>query len=384
MTLWRPASTSCLAHCDQRKHRCAGFIQPMRNRHLNCSGDPKKHCAVSGVCHRTALPSPSGLPAEMQTSRRSMHVLVVMLLIAASVGAPPGWTEASGATRQTAQATRTWMTVFGGTIEVDIGAGDMVLSRTALLNWVRASANAVSSYFGRFPVKRALVKIVVRNGTGIGFATATYEGNTGVITVPVGRRTAPEDLAQDWVLTHEMVHLGFPLMGDRHRWLAEGMATYVEPLARLRTGLIPAQEVWGDLVRMLPHGLPAPGDRGLNHTPTWGRTYWGGALYFLVADLEIRKRTNNKKGLEDCLGAITAAGGDITSEWQPLSALAIGDTAVATTVLTDLYQQMKEQPLSVDLPRLWKLLGISSSAGRVVFDDRAPLAHVRQAINRGT
>jgi hypothetical protein len=36
------------------------------------------------------------------------------------------------------------------------------------------------------------------------------------------------------------------------------------------------------------------------------------------------------------------------------------------------------------LPDLWKQLGVGRQDGKVVFDDRAPLAGVREAIMRGS
>jgi len=49
----------------------------------------------------------------------------------------------------------------------------------------------------------------------------------------------------------------------------------------------------------------------------------------------------------------------------------------------DLYRQMRAQPVMVDLPDLWRQLGLAREDGKVLFDDRAPLASVRQAIMRG-
>ena len=74
--------------------------------------------------------------------------------------------------------------------------------------------------------------------------------------------------------------------------------------ARARTGELSTEKVWGDLVRGLPQGLPGRGDEGLDRTHTWGRTYWGGALFWLLADVEIRERTGNRFGLEDALRAV--------------------------------------------------------------------------------
>jgi hypothetical protein len=41
-------------------------------------------------------------------------------------------------------------------------------------------------------------------------------------------------------------------------------------------------------------GEPGPGDGGLDDTDSWGRTYWGGALFCLLADVRFRERTGNR------------------------------------------------------------------------------------------
>jgi hypothetical protein len=90
----------------------------------------------------------------------------------------------------------------------------------------------------------------------------------------VGRNTTLGDLNSDWELTHEMVHFGFPSVNRRHHWIEEGSATYVEPIARAMTGILTAEEVWGEMRRDTFQVLPEAGDQGLTHTHTWGRSYW--------------------------------------------------------------------------------------------------------------
>jgi len=182
------------------------------------------------------------------------------------------------------------------------------------------------------------------------------------------------------MLTHEMVHLAFPSVEDKHHWIEEGIATYVEPIARIQAGNFKAEEMWLDLVRDMPQGLPQAGDRGLDHTHNWGRTYWGGALFCFLADVEIRRQTNNEKGLEHALRGILDAGGDIRNEWNLEDALRIGDRAVGASVLEPLYAKMKDKPVTVDLDSLWVHLGVRSDGAAVRFDDNAPLAEVRHAI----
>jgi hypothetical protein len=130
----------------------------------------------------------------------------------------------------------------------------------------------------------------------------------------------------------------------------------------------------------MAQGEPEAGDLGLDRTHTWGRTYWGGALFCLVADVEIRKRTGNKRGLQDALRGIVAAGGTIDKDWPIERILRIGDLATGTTVLEDLYAKWSKAPVEVDLESLWGQLGISLADGKVTLINDAPLASVRTAI----
>jgi len=39
---------------------------------------------------------------------------------------------------------------------------------------------------------------------------------------------------------------------ERHHWIEEGIATYVEPIARIHAGHLKAERMWFDLVRDMP------------------------------------------------------------------------------------------------------------------------------------
>lgn len=263
---------------------------------------------------------------------------------------------------------------------------DIVIERTSLhvpvkdiFLWVKAAAESVATFYGRFPVPEVLIRITPFEGRGTRDGM-TFGDRGGRITIGVGNETSPSEFAADWMLTHEMVHLAFPSVDEKHHWIEEGIATYVEPIARIRAGHLTAGQMWLDLVRDMPQGLPQVGDRGLDHTRTWGRTYWGGALFCLLADVEIRRQTNNAKGLEHALRGILGAGGDIQKHWNLQDALGAGDHAVGVSVLQPLYAKMKDKPVSVDLATLWAKLGVQSDGAIVRFDDSATLAAIRQAI----
>ena len=267
----------------------------------------------------------------------------------------------------------------GSKIDVEVGPGDLMVSGEELKRWVQNAADAIVAYYGRFPVPHLRIQIEPSGGNGIR-GGKTFPRGGGLIVVHVGSQTPGIELASDWMMTHEMVHLTFPSMADEHHWIEEGIATYVEPIGRIQAGQMEPAEMWRDLVRDMPKGEPRAGDKGLDHTHTWGRTYWGGALYCLRADVEIRRQTQNAKGLQDALRGILDAGGDIREDWELRKALDTGDRATGTHVLMNLYEEMKDKPVEVELDSLWKQLGVKAENGKVTLVDDAPLAGVRRAI----
>jgi hypothetical protein len=106
-------------------------------------------------------------------------------------------------------------------------------------------------------------------------------------------------------------------------------------------------------------------------------------MFCLLADAEIRKASGNAKGLQQALRGILDAGGDHEQDWStwPISRIfRVGDQATGTTVLSDLYNTMRDKPCAPDLDALWRELGVSVQNGKLVFDASAPLAAIRRAI----
>jgi len=267
----------------------------------------------------------------------------------------------------------------GATLNVTFAPGEFALPRSAFVSWIEQSAKAVSVYYGKFPV--ASLRLLIVPAPGRSVQRGTTFGYRGAATrLIIGSDVTNAELRHDWILVHEMTHLALPDVPDPHLWLAEGLATYVEPIARAEAGQLSAEKIWGDMVRDMPKGLPERGDRGLDHTPTWGRTYWGGAIFCLVADVEIRKQTGNKAGLQQALRGIADADGNMEQVWPIERIFRVGDAATGTTVLANLYAKMRDTPYAPDLESLWRDLGVVVGGDQVTFDDAAPLAPIRQAI----
>ncbi|HYL00027.1 MAG TPA: hypothetical protein VEU78_02455 [Steroidobacteraceae bacterium] len=274
------------------------------------------------------------------------------------------------------------LAVDGVRLRVELGSGDFNAGSEALITWIRRSAGIVAAYYGGFPTAR--VTIELRSGPGAGVqGGSTYADPDALIRVRVGREVTEAQLKSDWVMVHEMTHLALPDVGPEHAWLSEGLATYVEGVARVQAGNRTEEDVWAEELRQMPRGLPQEGDRGLDRTHTWGRTYWGGALFCLMADVDIRRRTHDAKGLQDAVRAIAHASGGLKAAWPIERVLATGDAAVGTTSLEDLYARMKDAAYTPDLVALWRELGVVADGEAVRLTDAAPLAGVRHAIMTG-
>jgi hypothetical protein len=275
-----------------------------------------------------------------------------------------------------------WTTRFsevrGRRLTVGLAKGPWAMDDAAITHWITTAATQVSDYIQTWPLEHALV-IVVR-GEGETIDGKTLGGGGGSIFLELGADVTELEAQESWVLVHEFVHLTLPALGPPHQWLEEGLATYLEPIVRARTGAIPAERVWADIARDGPQGLPAAGDQGLERTHTWERTYWGGALFCLAADVAIREQTGNRRTLDDALRAVARATRGVADRITMDRFLELGDRATGLHVLHDAYRRLGLSPGRIDLEGLLRDLGVERHGDRVVLDDRARLAGVRRAI----
>ncbi len=263
---------------------------------------------------------------------------------------------------------------------VAIAPHDLRLTDADATAWAKAAIDGIAAYVGRsFPAPRTLIVVVHGGGGGVTRGETLGEGGPAVLVRP-GDHVTGATWRDDWVMTHELIHVVMPSLSREHGWLSEGIASYVEPIVRVRAGTLTAEKLWRDLIEGLPQGLPEAGDEGLEKTHTWGRTYWGGSLYCLMADLRIREQTRNARSFDDVIRAVVATGDDVEAHWEVTRLLDVGDAATGTHALHEVYAELALRPGTVDLPALWRRLGVKIDGDRVTFDDTAELAAVRRSI----
>ncbi len=266
------------------------------------------------------------------------------------------------------------LAVLDGALDSDINT---------LEHWVSDAAAAVSTFWARFPDDQALVTIVPQRGRkGVIYGKILPESAPGVL-IEMGEHTNREQLYEDWILVHELFHIGSPSFYQEGKWLDEGLATYFEPIIRARAGWIDEQAVWDEFMRSMPQGLPAVGRIGLENGESYRDIYWGGAIYCLLADLEIREKTGGRFGLEQGLRAVLQAGGNSSEVWSLAQTLKVADTAVGTPVLLNLANAHAYAATPVNLDALWERLGVVRTESGATLDDKAPLALLRRSIVQG-
>lgn len=266
--------------------------------------------------------------------------------------------------------------VDGTRLDVVIGQRGLPVSNAAARAWVDRSARMVSDYAGGLPVDRLAVRVLVGVPGGVLFGQH-WRGRR--VSVLLGAEATPEDLAEDWVLPHELAHTLLPDLPRRHLWIREGLSTHLQTLLRARSGVFDERELWADWTRNLRRGVPGPGHRGLDRDRSRDRTYWGGALYWFLVDLETRERTRGRRSARDAVRGILAAGGSSRVRWPLRRVLQVGDHGAGVRVMSELYRRLGRTRGEVDLDARFAELGVIGEGDGVRFDDEAPLAHLRRS-----
>ena len=246
--------------------------------------------------------------------------------------------------------------------------------------WIKTSASAVHDFYRAFPLPRASVIVLpVPERDGVVFGKVLPESEPGVALL-LGQHASRKSMYSDWILVHELFHLGFPSFFGEGKWLDEGLATYYEPIIRVRAGLYTETELWDEMESSMPQGLPAFSAGGLENAHDFRGIYWGGAIACLVADVEARKRKLDQ-GLEVGLRALREAGGNACEVWTLAEVVGAVDHALGAPTLSPIVDAHAKRGTPLDLRGLFANLGVNRDAqGVVQLSDSAPLSAVRRAI----
>jgi predicted metalloprotease with PDZ domain len=274
--------------------------------------------------------------------------------------------------------------VPGASLDVVLLGQPLKMGDAAVLAWMKDAASCVARLYGTFPSQATLFVLPVKGRDEVVFGRVMSLAGGSVVLL-FGAETSAASAHADWVVVHELSHLGMAsLVGEAH-WLEEGLATYYEPILRERAGWMSEEELWAHFAHQMPRGQRKPGDpASLEAREDIDSTYWGGALFCLLADLRIRATSRGTKSLDDVMRAVHERLGDATHGTGLADFIRVGDEATGTDALAQVHAHFAVAGEPVDLAVTWQALGVVPGAnGDVTLRDDAPLAWVRRAIGAG-
>jgi predicted metalloprotease with PDZ domain len=277
------------------------------------------------------------------------------------------------------------LSLSGASVDVALLGQPLAMTDRAALEWVRNSATCVAGLFGRFPADATVFVVPVAGADEVVFGRVLSLAGASVALL-FGAETRADAVHDDWVVVHELFHLGTPTFVGEGHWLEEGLATYYEPILRERAGWMSEADLWGHFVREMPRGVrTADSPPSIEDRDDIDSTYWGGALFAFLADVQILQETRRQRSLDDGLRASLALEGDATHQVRVRDFLRTCDEATGTRALARLYDDFALRGTPVDLDALWRSLGVDRErgSGRIVLREDAPLAAVRRAIATG-
>ncbi len=278
--------------------------------------------------------------------------------------------------------TRT-MRIAGGDVEPVILDRKLAMGEPALDAWVHDAATCVATLYGHFPVPHASIFFLPLPDVDEPVFGKVLSLGGSTILVLTGADSDGAKMHKDWILVHEMVHLGFPTFQNEGRWLGEGIATYYEPVLRTRMGWRDSVNMWRGFAREMPRGLPEKGEAvALEERHGIDAIYWGGAIFVMLADVRIRQATKGQMSLDDVMRGILAKGGDAEHVWTVADTMRAGDTITSTHVLTDMYERYAIKGEAMDLDGELHALGIDRTGHEddVTFHDDRPHSWIRAKI----
>jgi hypothetical protein len=270
-------------------------------------------------------------------------------------------------------------------VQVTLLGPPLAMTDRAALEWVRNAAACVAGIFGRFPADATVFVVPVAGADEVVFGRVLSLAGASVALL-FGSETRAETAHDDWVVVHELFHLGTPTFVGEGHWLEEGLATYYEPILRERAGWMSEADLWRHFVEEMPRGVRrADSAPSIEDRDDIDSTYWGGALFALLADVHILQETRQERSLDDALRASLAREGDATHRARVQDFLRTCDDATGTRAMAQLYTDFALHGAPVDLDALWRDLGVERERGtrHIVLHDDAPLAAIRRAIATG-
>ncbi len=281
--------------------------------------------------------------------------------------------------------------VAGATLSLAVLASRKSVPEEKIQRWIAAAARNVSLAYGRFPNPDTRVFVIPAGAGQDGSRSPVHFGRVvrdGIEAVELyADMTRPlAEFHRDWTTTHEFSHLLLPYLSGRDRWVAEGFAQYYQNVLLARAGTYSAEHAWFKILSGLERGREARPDLSPNQAAarrdagTRMKVYWAGAALMLLADVELRRRSEGRTSLDTALDHLQRCCLPSAASWSGTDLMTQLDIPSETAVFMPLYRQHADRPGFPNVAPLLRALGVSRCGETACLAADAELAPIRNAI----
>lgn len=262
----------------------------------------------------------------------------------------------------------------------------------AVLSWVGSTADALARVYGRWPRNRWRVEVtpiplLLKDPVPWAYVK---RGNPDTVIFYIDPLASEQELIGNWTAYHEFSHLLIPYRGWGDLWFSEGLASYYQNLIQHRHGVLSEVEMWQKIHAGFVRGrtdnrhsvlsLQQVSEK-LRKNGSYMRVYWSGAQYFLKADFELRRRTNNKQSMDTALNALNQCCGE-----QKLSVREMTyklDRLTGQELFVPLFFKTRASHTVLDFESLYAKLGVSVNDSKVELMNASEYSCIRRAMAAG-
>ena len=260
-----------------------------------------------------------------------------------------------------------------------------------ILGWIKSVSTALASVYGRWPRDELRVEVSpigLRTDDPVPWAKVE-RGHPDTVSFYIDALASQDKLIHNWTAYHEFSHLLIPYRGWGDMWFSEGLASYYQNLLQARHGVFSQREMWDRLHAGFMRGRTrnrhpqltlAELSPQMHESRSYMRVYWSGAWYFLTADVELRRRSDNRQSLDTVLGQLNRCCAE-----QYLSARDIArqlDKLSGQNLFLPLYEQVSSSYAVPEFETLFDQLGISIVDEQVGLLNSAEELAIRDGIGR--
>ncbi len=272
-------------------------------------------------------------------------------------------------------------------LDVTTLGADLAHREAPVFAWLEASAKAVTTLLGGFPLPRAQVLLVADANRKESFGFVLRGGGPSA-TLLLPAEPSDAHLAADWTAVHELLHFGHPPVSDTEAWFSEGLATYLTAVARARAGLTSRRYGWWELLdgfergRKVGTGVTLREEcASMRKNHTYWRVYWSGAAMFLHIDVALHKRGQS---LEAVVSKLARSALDDAHKWTADELVGKLDALSGSDIAARLTAPHLDSTTFPATESLAAALGVKLANDQsVTYDESAPDAAIRRAIMGG-